>query len=183
MTLDLQYLVGIPARSRASISDRCGAYVRKRSGSRLLARSLVAVSSVFLPTAIYHPVVESIPARRAWLSAAAARRGTAQHGAAGMARRGAARRGSTRRRCTQRGTVYRAGLNSRSRRSAGATRHVSTIEHGRNEAITRARIHIYPVARKRGDSVRARARGTEIESEREKERKRERAEQGDGKRK
>jgi hypothetical protein len=53
------------------------------------------------------------------------------------------------------------------RRSAGATRHVSTIEHGRNEAITRARIHIYPVARKRGDSVRARTRGRERERERE----------------
>lgn len=95
----------------------------------------------------------------------------------GVARRGSAWLDA------RRGARYRLsrGLELLEQHSAGATRHVSTIEHGRNEAITRARIHIYPVARKRDDSVRARA--SKRKRERKARRKRKTARDGDGKRK
>lgn len=183
MTLRLQYLVGIPG----SILLRFpidGTYGRKRSGSRSLGFRLV----VFLPTAVPLVAARSNPLCARCDST---RRHVARRGATawlGVARRGAtpwlgvARRSSARldARCGARRRLSR-GLELLEQRSAGATRHVSTIEHGRNEAITRAHIYIYPVARKRGDSVRARA--SERERGRRVKRKRETERGGDGKRK
>jgi len=137
-----------PRLDPASISDRRNIRMEK-PGSHSLFRLVI-----FLPTAV--------PPLRHGVTRLRARRGLTRRSLAqprcgsawlGMARRGLVWLGA------RRGAWHRLshGLELLEQRSAGATRHVSTIEHSRNEAITRARIHIYPVARKRGDSVRAKA--------------------------